>query len=144
MGVISGTVGRIMRVSFVAADPGESLESARQTMRLARLRHLLVTRDERLLGVLSYRVLLEALVAGLLAARGGVDGQTVADVMTRDPVFVTRDTPLYEAADRLCLYGLGCLPVLEASTREGAAAGRVVGIVTEADLLRAAFARREH
>jgi len=61
-------VERIMRRNFVSADPEETLTGALQTMRMARLRHLLVTRDDRLLGILSYRELLEELLAERLAA----------------------------------------------------------------------------
>jgi CBS domain-containing protein len=127
-------VSNIMRAGFVTAEPGETLDSARQTMRIARLRHLLVTRDDRLLGLLSYRELLERLLAK-------TEGRKVEDVMTTAPAFVTPETSLADAADRLCRYGLGCLPVV--STEPGAPLekGRLVGIVTETDLLRAAYAR---
>lgn len=129
-----------MRAGFVTADPGETLDSARQTMRIARLRHLLVTQDDRLLGLLSYRELLERLLAK--AERGAPgDGRKVEDVMTVAPAFVTPETSLADAADRLCRYGLGCLPVLSPDPGSPSEAGRIVGIVTEADLLRAAYAR---
>ena len=127
-------VSNIMRPGFVTAEPGETLDSARQTMRIARLRHLLVTQDDRLLGLLSYRELLER----LLAKAGG---WKVEDVMTVAPAFVTPETSLADAADRLCRYGLGCLPVLSPDPGSPSEAGRIVGIVTETDLLRAAYAR---
>lgn len=134
-------VGHIMRRSFVAADPDEKLEDVRQTMRMARLRHLLVTRGDQLVGILSYREILESLLAhsGDPAA---ATAHTVADAMKPAPAFATPETPLAAAADRMVRYGLGCLPVLQARADGSAAAGHLVGIVTEADLLRAAYARR--
>ncbi|HXK21417.1 MAG TPA: CBS domain-containing protein [Myxococcota bacterium] len=135
------TVSTIMRAAFVTAEPGETLDSARQTMRMARLRHLLVTRDDRLLGLISYRELLERLLAKAEVG-APVDRRKVEEVMTAAPAFVTPETSLAVAADRLCRYGLGCLPVLSPDPGSPSEAGGIVGIVTEADLLRAAYARR--
>jgi CBS domain-containing protein len=134
-------VERIMRRNFAYTEPEETLDSAFQTMRLARLRHLLVARGDRLLGILSYRNLLEALLAERLAAPPP-DPRRVEDAMTRSPSFVTPRTTLAQAADRLCRYGLGCLPVLEPPTPGSGAEGRLVGVVTETDLLRAAYTHR--
>jgi CBS domain-containing protein len=135
-------VSNIMRSGFVTAEPEETLDSARQTMRMARLRHLLVTQGDRLVGLLSYRELLERMLA---RARDGAtaNGHKVAEVMKVAPAFVTPETSLADAADRLCRYGLGCLPVLSAEPGSPFDAGRVVGIVTETDLLRAAYSRGE-
>jgi CBS domain-containing protein len=134
-------VERIMRRNFVSADPEEMLTSALQTMRMARLRHLLVTRGDQLLGVLSYRELLEALLEEQLAV-SPPDPRRVEDAMRRSPAFVTPRTSLARAADRVCRYGLGCLPVLEPPPRGSSEAGRLVGVLTETDLLRAVYANR--
>jgi CBS domain-containing protein len=136
MAVISGSVARIMRHSFVTAAPDETLDGASQTMRLARLRHLLVTQGDHLVGILSYREILE----GLLEVGAPGTARRVGDAMRRAPAFATPETTLAEAADRMCRYGLGCLPVLEPTPGAPAEAGRLVGIITEADLLRAAYA----
>jgi CBS domain-containing protein len=135
-------VSNIMRAGFVTADPGETLDSARQTMRMARLRHLLVTQDDRLVGLLSYRELLERMLAKAPGAAPG-NKRKVEAVMTVAPAFVTPETSLTDAADRLCRYGLGCLPVLAAEPGAPLEEGRLVGIVTETDLLRAAYPRGE-
>lgn len=137
---ISGSVGRIMRQSFVTAEPDEPLGDAGQTMRMARLRHLLVIQGSHLVGILSYREILESLLAS--AVGGPSAARRVGDAMRRTPAFATPGTSLADAADRMCRYGLGCLPVLEPAPGAPAESGRLVGIVTEADLLRAAYARR--
>jgi len=124
------SVVEIMRRDFVRTDVGESLESARQTMRLGRLRHLLVTRGDTLVGLLSYRDLLEAMLG---SERRAHPDSTVADAMRPAPLWVVApDASLGEAADCLCRYGLGCLPVTGLQ-------GELLGLVTETDLLRAAY-----
>ena len=46
-------------------------------------------------------------------------------------------TPLKDAAARLCAAAAGCLPVVE----QAGAGPRIVGLLTETDLLRGAFER---
>jgi CBS domain-containing protein len=132
-----GTVSDVMRRRFVSTDPGEGLSDARQTMRLARLRHLVVTREERLLGILSYRDLVDLLLAQIDLPRSLA---TVADAMIRAPVVAWPSTSLSEAASRLCIHGVGCLPVVEVDAADSDEP-RLLGLVTETDLLRVAFRR---
>jgi CBS domain-containing protein len=61
--------------------------------------------------------------------RGFLD-LTVADVMTRDPVVIAGDRPLSEAAAAFDEHDFNALPVV-------AAGGRLVGLLTKLDLLRA-------
>lgn len=125
------TVADVMRRHFVSAPPDLSLVDARQLMRLARLRHLVVTRDGCLIGLLSYRELLESLLE-----RSSGDGPIV-NAMVASPTVAEPSTPLSDAAGRLCRYGIGCLPVVEEANCDL----RMVGLVTESDLLRVAFRR---
>ena len=53
------------------------------------------------------------------------------DVMTRNVVSVELDSSVFEAAQRMILNRISGLPVLDAS-------GKLVGVVTEGDLLRRA------
>jgi CBS domain-containing protein len=123
-----------MRREFVTVGPEETLEEARQIMRLARLRHLLVARDEILLGILTYRDLLESLFEPPHdGPRSTAD--RVEAAMIPFPHSVTPEKPLAYAAARLWQLRVGCLPVVE-ETPEGR---RLVGLVTETDLLRAAY-----
>jgi CBS domain-containing protein len=133
-------VSGIMKQSFVAAEPDEPIDEVRQTLRLARMRHLVVTRGGYLVGIVSYREILESLLA---SRSGGARGapRPVGEVMKPAPAFVSPETSLADAADRMCRYGIGCLPVVAApgNPRE---AGSVVGLITESDLLRAAYLPR--
>lgn len=122
-------VADVMQTHFITSPPDARLPDVRQTMRLARLRHLLLVQEDQLVGLVSYRTLLEELLEGR-------EPLFAADVMAADPRSVTPATSLAEAAERLCRYGLGCLPVIDP---EG---NRLVGLITETDVLRAAFRRR--
>jgi CBS domain-containing protein len=138
---VAGTVGRIMRQNFVTAGPEETLDAARRTMHMARLRHLVVVRGDTLVGILSYREILESLLARV-AERAAQETHTVGGAMRLAPAVATPETTLAEAANWMCRYGLGCLPVLAAQAGSPAEVGRLVGIITESDLLRAAYALR--
>jgi len=123
-----------MRREFITVAPGESLAEARQIMRMARLRHLLVVRDGSLVGLLTYRDLVDFLFAE--AVRGAATSSLrVEEAMVRFPQSISPGRTLAYAAARLWQFRLGCLPVVE-ETEEGA---RLVGLITEVDLLRAAY-----
>ena len=131
-------VRRVMRRDFVTVPPGDRLDAARDLMRFARLRHVLVEEDGRLVGILSYRDLQESLL------EGGPDrvsharpDDPVSTAMRPRPYAVTPDTPLRDAASRLCSLRLGCLPVVERQVTRPP----LVGLVTETDLLLAAYQR---
>lgn len=134
--VLSLPVRRVMRRDFVTVPPDELLSEAHHLMRFARLRHLLVEENGRLVGILSYRDLQEALLtqpAGRPAAASPSD--PVAKAMRPKPYAITPDTPLRDAAARLCSLHLGCLPVVERHEPRPA----LIGIITELDLLLAAY-----
>ncbi len=123
-----------MRREFITVEPDESLAEARQIMRLARLRHLPVVHEGTLVGLLTYRDLLESLSDDPGTARRQASTR-VKTAMVASPCFITPERPLADAAARLWRLRVGCLPVVE-ETPQGA---RLVGLVTETDLLRAAY-----
>ncbi len=128
-----------MRREFASLAPDDALCDATEAMRLARVRHLSVVLDGILVGLISYRNVLEAWLAPEtgLALQGTARPETmrVSDVMVRDPFAITPDRSLADAAASMLRLQVGCLPVVE-STREGP---RLVGLLTESDLLRAAY-----
>lgn len=110
---------------------------AERLMRSARIRHLPVIEDGELRGVLSYRDLLEVALAELERDPGrlpAVRSQTIGSLMSRDPVTATESTTLREAALRMVRHRIGCLPVVKGRAPDGV---RVVGLLTESDLIRA-------
>ena len=125
-----------MRRDFITIRPDEPVSEAFRLMRFARLRHLLVVEDGYLVGILSFRDLQEELLSMLSEGPAAkLPDDSVASAMRARPYAVTPDTPLRDAAARLCGLRVGCLPVVE-RRHTGPA---LIGILTESDLLRAAF-----
>jgi CBS domain-containing protein len=132
-------VQEIMRRDFVTIEIGARLDEALGLMRFARLRHLVVARGGRLAGLLSYRDLQDRELDGLRQARpdtAAFGGLPVEDAMRGSPFAVTPDTLLSAAALQMVQLRIGCLPVVE-SDADGS---RLVGLLTESDLLTAAYA----
>jgi CBS domain-containing protein len=128
-----------MRREVISVPSTESVFEADHLMRLARLRHLPVVDRDILVGLLTHRDLLVESVTRL--EEDGTDAgvrfrrsQPVARVMRRELETVEGDVPLRDAARRMLRLRLGCLPVVE-WTAQGP---RLIGLVTEGDLLRAA------
>ena len=134
------SVANVMRREYVVVSADEPLEEALCIMKLARLRHLLVEDDGILVGILSYRDIQDRALArhGATveeAKPDGADAMAVEDAMTRSPHVMTADASLAAAASRICHLNIGCLPVVESTPR----GPRLLGVVTESDLLRAAY-----
>jgi acetoin utilization protein AcuB len=139
-------VAELMRRDFISVSPDASLDEARQLMRLARLRHLVVVRHRTVVGILSYRSLLESAIDDRGAETEGRRQRrarpSVATLMAAEPECVASDRSLEEVAAQLFRLNLGCLPVVEAAGEPVEAGGEppaLIGIVTERDLLRAAY-----
>jgi CBS domain-containing membrane protein len=132
-----------MRESFISAAPEDVLWHVAQLMQLARIRHLPVMDGARLVGVVSHRdVLGVSGPAGGGTARGRherLHGTPVASVMCAPVHTVGPEDTLSTAAERMLRFKIGCLPVLE---RDASGEERVVGLITESDLLAAAYLPR--
>jgi acetoin utilization protein AcuB len=110
-------IHEIMSKDVVAISPARAIEEAREAMRRARIHHLVVRDEGRIVGIVSDR--------DLAAARQGAD--TVAEVMVRDVATARPETTVKQAANLLRGRTVGCLPVVDGT--------RLVGIVTITDLL---------
>jgi len=115
------TVRDVMVTDLLTVRPETTAREAYRLMRDRRFRHLPVLQDGRLVGILSDRDLRPVLLSPALG------GARVADLMSEDLTTVAPDAPVEEAASLLVVKKIGCLPVL--------ANGRLVGLVTETDLL---------
>jgi CBS domain-containing protein len=117
--------GELMTTDVVSLYPHNLFRQAVDLLAQNPFRHLLVAEpDGRLVGVISDR--------DVLRAEGCYDSETtwVADVMTPEPITVTAQTPLSELAAIALDSRVNCFPVVD----DG---GRIRGVVTSTDLLRA-------
>jgi len=141
------TVRELMSGTPITVGPETPMLEARQRMLTERIRHLLVTKGDELVGIVTDRDIrlnlpsqatsLSVWEMNYLLAR-----LTVGTVMTPSVIKVGPDRDARDAARLMIEHKIGALPVVDGR--------RVVGIVTESDFLRAfvetadaaAFARR--
>jgi acetoin utilization protein AcuB len=124
----------LMTATPITVAPMTPMLEARQRMAQARIRHLIVVEDDRLVGIITDRDIrlnlpspatslsvweLNFLLASL----------TVRSVMTSAVLVVESHRPIAEAARIMIDHKIGALPVVDD--------GRLVGIVTESDFVRA-------
>jgi acetoin utilization protein AcuB len=124
----------LMTPTPITVSPEMPVLEARDLMAKHRFRHLLVVEDEGLVGVLTDRDIrlnlpsqatsLSVWELNYLIAR-----LTVGTVMTKAVVMVEPAREAREAARLMLDHKIGCLAVTDG--------GRVVGILTESDFLRA-------
>ena len=131
------TAAEIMRREFVSLQAGDHLDFVEDVMALGLIRHLPVVDHGKLVGIVSQRDLLANSLSKALAfdpadRRSFLKSVDVSEAMTRNVITIGEDTPIQEAARLLLRHRIGCLPVLAPS-------GEPVGLVTETDLLRAAY-----
>jgi CBS domain-containing protein len=137
MNVSQRTVSQVMQRDVVTLKVADHLDIADDIMRLGRVRHLPVVDGDRLVGVLSNRDLLAASLTKALDfepahRRAFMRAVEVREVMTKDPLTVSPGSALERAARLMIDEKIGCLPVVDGESR-------LVGLVTETDLLRAAY-----
>ncbi|MFQ5515546.1 MAG: CBS domain-containing protein [Myxococcota bacterium] len=134
------SVAEVMQKHFVCVAPDDSLLEAEVTMRVARLRELMVLRDGILVGLLtecpSWGDELRALLRSSRAeAQELLRTRKVGDVMLLGPRSLPPGCPLDQAAGELLEAGRSSLPVAVPSP----SGPLVIGLLTEGSLLRAAY-----
>ena len=129
------TVRELMTGALITATPETPVLDARSLMQKERIRHLLVT-DEKgeLLGIVTDRDIRlnlpsQATSLSVWEINHLLMRLTLDKLMTRSVITVGPDREARDAAQLLLEHRIGALPVVDA--------GRLVGIVTETDLLRA-------
>jgi CBS domain-containing protein len=133
-------VAELMQPEVAFLRPEESLDLVDDLMNLGRVRHLPVVDGDRLVGVVSHR----DLVAAALSKQPDVEPVrrreflreiTVRDIMSTDLATIAPTATLEEAAEALLERRVGALPVLLGT--------RLVGILSETDLVRHAYVNPE-
>src|SRR5262245_7088927 len=114
-------VGNRMTKEPDTVEPGDLLIRAWHKMQTGRFRRLPVVSDGKLVGIVTER--------DLRGHRGHLEHTKINGAMTENPVTVIPATTLEEAAQILLERRIGGLPVV--------ANGRLVGIITASDILKA-------
>jgi acetoin utilization protein AcuB len=129
-------VSELMNRELITVAPEDSVEEAVKLLRRRGIRHLLVMKKGRLVGIISDRDLKRALdpakTTKKLMGVGGLyflmEPILIEEIMTPNPVTIGPDTSIDHAAFIIVERRFGALPVVQD--------GDTVGIVTETDLLR--------
>ena len=119
------TVGQIMATDLFTVGPEDLVDLAASVMDWEHLRHVPVEDHEgRLVGLVTHRHLLRMIGKG--AGKNGTP-RAVREIMRPDPLTVGPDASTLEAMTLMRKHKVSCLPVVRD--------GKLVGIVTEADLI---------
>ncbi|MBX3464845.1 MAG: CBS domain-containing protein [Planctomycetes bacterium] len=123
-------VGQFMTTDVFTVHPEDVVDLAASLMDWRHIRHVPVEdNDGKLVGLVSHRMLLRLVGQGMRGAER--TPVAVKDIMRKDPITVTPGTPTLEAIELMRRHKVGCLPVVETGSR-------LVGIITERDLIRVA------
>jgi acetoin utilization protein AcuB len=118
----------------VTVRPDAPVAEAQHLMRHRRIRHLPVVAEGQLAGIITDRDVRTALPSPATSLAVGeirylLDRLLVERVMTRSVVTIRPDAPIADAVELVLAHRIGALPVVQDT--------RLVGIITETDLLRA-------
>jgi len=127
----------LMRRAFIRVAPDEGLEAVCRLMAMARVRELPVVDGDRLTGMVSQRELARAALGHACRGDGAPSDETIA-AFVRPVEPISPEAPLPEAARRMVDGQRPCLPAAESV----GGAPRIVGLLVEGDLLRAAYRGR--
>nr|WP_290227525.1 CBS domain-containing protein [Trichocoleus desertorum] len=151
------TVADVMSRNPITVKPETPLQEVVQILATRRISGLpVVDQSDKLIGVVSetdlmwqetgatppaYIMILDSVIYLENPARYERDlhkalGQTVGEVMSRDPVTTSPDQPLQDAARLMHERSIHRLPVLDAN-------GHVVGVLTRGDIVRAMAAQAD-
>lgn len=121
------TLREIMTTDLFTLRPDDIVDLASSVMRWRRVRHVPVEDENgKLVGLLTTRSILE----GLAKSRAGDDAITALDICDPSPLTLPQETRLSAACQAVLAADASCALVI-------GAAGHLVGLVTERDLLRA-------
>jgi len=126
------TVGQVMTADPVTLGPEDTLMRAVEVMRQKGIRRVPVVVADTLVGLLAEGDLKRAQPSALSGSQEEfnrvMEGTPVARIMIQNPITVADDALLSDAAQTLHNTKFGALPVLRN--------GRLVGILTDTDILR--------
>lgn len=138
MDLASSSVMAVMHDARTVLHPDDRLDTIDPTAaEIGASRHLVVVDATRhVVGILSLRDLLEASLANLrgsaAVSHAPPRSLVVSDLMSRPVETIGPGEVVAAAANRMISHRIGCLPVVRDD-------GVMIGVVTDADLLQAAY-----
>lgn len=125
-------VSVIMTKNIIGLTRSDDLQRAETLFNRHKIKHIPVVSGEAVIGMLSYSDLLKISYADISEDEHNVDSVvynmfTIEQVMVKDVVTISSETPIKEAAEILANREFHALPVVDEGT--------LVGIVTTTDLL---------
>ncbi len=125
-------VREFMTTEVTSLQETDTLLDATMILVRSSFRHLPVLRDKQLVGIVTERDVKQ--FAPHLLTRVSpeeynkvMETTPISRVMTRDPLTVKPEQPVFDAASALYTRKVGCLPVVEN--------GELVGVITTTDML---------
>lgn len=127
-------VRTIMQDDPITVDETTMVAEIAETMRRSAIRHVLVTRAGKLVGIISDRDVREVVTPALLPSESrDLLQMSAGNLMSADVLTVSPDANVTDVIDMLLEGGVGAVPVVDSVAKP-------VGIVSYVDVLRAARA----
>jgi acetoin utilization protein AcuB len=122
-----------MAHELVTITLGTTLPEATRLMKDYHIRHLPVMDGEKLVGIVTWGDIREASASdsttlSIYELNALLDTLYASFFMTRQPITIGPDAEVAEAAQTMLENKIGCLPVVSE--------GRLVGLITESDIIR--------
>lgn len=129
------TIAELMTREVVTLSPDQMLSDVVDLMRRGKIRHLPVMQDSKVVGIVTDRDVKRALPSVFSGNQEEyeqvLNNTRVEQVMTRDPFTVGPADPIKEVLKVMVDRKFGAIPVVDR--------GKLVGIVTDIDFLRAYY-----
>ena len=119
----------------ITVDVKTALPEAHRLMKECRVRRLPVMEHGKLIGIVTLGDVREAspsdaTTLSIFELNYLLSKLTIGEIMTRDPIAVTPDSTIRQAARLMLEHKIGGLPVLDPER------GNLIGIITESDIFR--------
>jgi len=118
------TAEDIMSHPVITIPPTKNIQEAAEIMATHAIGCVIVSKDEKVSGILTERDILKKVVAKDLDA----NKTTASDIMTKDVITVDGRADLFQVNDILDEHGIRRLPVIKE--------GKVVGIITAKNIIK--------
>ncbi len=124
-------VREFMKTDLITVDPKTPIMEAQKTMREKKIKRLPVMKKDKLVGLVTKHMLLEATPSSATSLSVYelnylLSKMTVDEIMVKDPITIPPDYPVEAAIWLGKKHGIGAFPVMDD--------GKLVGIITESDI----------